>query len=961
MVQDEDVREFLIESNENLAMLDRQLVELEERPEDTMLLSGVFRTVHTIKGTSGFFGFDKLGGITHVAENILSQLRDRQRQLTPELASLILESVDAVKAILATIEATGSEGEDAYTGLRLRLEAAYRGEGMAPASREKAATAAGLADRVEDSSLEIPLEDDLLPDEPYKTPFSTAPAAGVPAAAVSAKPAAAVREPNPEPGRELAPEPRPESSPGSSHKQSRAPGEEAAPASSALSDSTIRVDVHLLDKLMNLVGELVLARNQLIQDTSTENSPLTGASQRLNQITSELQEGVMKMRMQPIGVVWNKLPRVVRDLAAGCGKKIQIEMDGAETELDKTIIEAIKDPLTHIVRNSCDHGIEPPEVRLQRGKNGTGRILLRAYHEGGHVNIEISDDGGGIDAERVKAKARDKGLMRPEELAQLSDREATQLIFLPGFSTAEKVTNISGRGVGMDVVRTNIEKIAGTVDVFNNPHAGMTVRIKIPLTLAIIPGLVVAVEGSVGGNGDAERRQRFVIPQANLLELVRIEGEQELMNVQQVHGTPVYQHRGKLLPLAYLHRVLGLAKSSEVRDVMNIIVLQVDDRQLGLVVDHISDTQEIVVKPLGKELKALNCYVGATIMGDGKVALILDAAGIARLAGIGPRSRESGKTDNMRTGEEHRQAQRLLLFSAGGYPRLAAPLALVARLEEFPATRLERASGSPVLHYRGQILPLLRLETVLAGGTGMPAGRGFAGDSSTGDSPMGDGSLGEGSSGSMLVIVFSDGVRSIGVVVDHILDIVKGAITVSRPSTTAGLLGSAVIGDALTDFIDLDALVRMGGDNWWEAPQYGRAQAASVLLVAPSLMVRETLRGVLEISGYRVSESAELPDAVNRLLRGGIDAVVSALSLSRSDCAPGGDGWEFLETIRGHDRLKQLPVIALADDGGQGELQSATGCRFERVHSAHDREGLLRSISALMRRPDAASMPVGVR
>jgi len=878
MVQDEDVREFLIESNENLANLDRQLVELEERPEDATLIADVFRTVHTIKGTSGFFGFDKLGAITHVAENILSQLRERQRELTPATASLILESVDAVKVILANIEATGGEGDNGYFDLRQRLEAAYRGE-----------AAAG----------QIPPE-----------------AAGPVPVVVKAEVA---------PAEQKAIEPKP--------TEGKLKGEESGAAASNLADSTIRVDVQLLDKLMNLVGELVLARNQLIQDTSSENSHLSGTSQRLNLITSELQEGVMKMRMQPIGVVWNKLPRVVRDLAAECGKKIQIEMDGAETELDKTIIEAIKDPLTHIVRNSCDHGIEQPELRIERGKSPAGRILLRAYHEGGHVNIEISDDGGGIDAERVKAKARDKGLLRSEQLAQLSEREATQLIFLPGFSTAEKVTNISGRGVGMDVVKTNIEKIGGTVDVFNNPSAGMTVRIKIPLTLAIIPGLVVAVEGSVTETGDISRRQRFVIPQANLLELVRIEGEEKLTQIQDVHGTAVYQHRGRLLPLAYLNRVLGLTKSTEARDVLNIVVLQVEDRQLGLVVDHISDTQEIVVKPLGKELKGLNCYVGATIMGDGRVALILDVAGVARLAGIGPRSGEGAKGDSEQAEVVQSLMQRLLLFSAGRFRRLAAPLALVSRLEEFPASRVERASGRPVLHYRGQILPLVHLASALNGSEIDTCGE----------------------EGSILVVVFSNGSRSVGLVVDRILDIVEGAITVTRPSTTAGLLGSAVVADTLTDFIDLNALVRLAGDDWIDAAAKPRAKASTVLLVEPSLVVREMLRSYLEMAGYRISESASLQDAAGKLLRGGIDAVVTALDLQP------GNGWELLETIRGNERLRGLPVIGLAGGAGHRSPSHSEGLSFERIQSAADREGLRQAIGDLICNADGELMPAGAK
>jgi two-component system chemotaxis sensor kinase CheA len=886
MVQDEDVREFLIESNENLANLDRQLVELEERPEDASLIAEVFRTVHTIKGTSGFFGFDKLGAITHVAENILSQLRERQRALTPQVASLILETVDAVKVILTNIEATGNEGDDAYSDLCLRLEAVYRGESSAAQKPVEEGDAIAI---------EAPLSD------------------------VPISPTAAV----PLPTEQLTEAPPKAAAPSSIATESKPRSEDGATPASNLADSTIRVDVQLLDKLMNLVGELVLARNQLLQDTSTEASHLSGASQRLNLITSELQEGVMKMRMQPIGVVWNKLPRVVRDLAAECGKKIQLEMEGAETELDKTIIEAIKDPLTHIVRNSCDHGIELPELRLQRGKHAAGKILLRAFHEGGHVNIEISDDGGGIDAQRVKAKAIEKGLLRPEQLNQISDREATQLIFQPGFSTSAKVTNISGRGVGMDVVKTNVEKIGGSVDIYNNPRAGTTVRIKIPLTLAIIPGLVVTVEGSVTGGGDLSHKQRFVIPQANLLELVRIEGEEKLTQVQDIHGTPVYQHRGKLLPLADLNRVLGMTRPPGAREVMNIVVLQMDDRQLGLVVDHISDTQEIVVKPLSKELKGLNCYVGATIMGDGKVALILDVAGIARLAGIGPRARETSSAVAESMERAQASTQRLLLFSAGRHGRLAAPLALVSRLEEFPASRVEYAAGRPALHYRGRILPLVHLESALNGSESAS----FAEE------------------GSVLVIVFSDGVRSLGLVVDRILDITEGAITVSRASSTPGLLGSALVADALTDFVDLHALVRLCGDDWLEAPPKAGKVSPSVLLVEPALMAREMLRSYLEISGYRVFESTGVPDAVSRLLRGGIDAVVTALDLEEED------GWELLEAIRGNDLLKGLPVIGLSNHGNHPHRHG--DLRFERIESVADREGLLQSIDSLLRQIDA--------
>jgi two-component system chemotaxis sensor kinase CheA len=417
--QDQDViSEFLVESYENLARLDQELVELEKRPKDAGLLASVFRTIHTIKGTCGFLGFTTLERITHQAENLLSQLRDGRRQFSPSIVTLILDTVDATRKVLTSIEANGEEGPNRFEDLAERLRAAAQ----APAGEQPA---------------------------------------------VAAVPAV--------------PEARDEHEP-----------EETA-KSSAVADANIRVAVGLLDTLMDLVGELVLTRNQILTfNTQREDPALNATSQRLNLITTELQEGVMKTRMQPIGMVWNKLPRVVRDIAVSLGKQIRVEMDGAETELDRSIIEAIKDPLVHLVRNSCDHGIEAPEARLKTGKAAEGKLTLRAYHEGGQVNIEIGDDGAGIDVARVKEKAIQKGLLRPEQAEKLTEREAVNLLFLPGFSTAKTITNVSGRGVGMDVVKSNIEKIGGVVDILSRPGEGSTVKLKIPLTLAIIPGLVVS-------------------------------------------------------------------------------------------------------------------------------------------------------------------------------------------------------------------------------------------------------------------------------------------------------------------------------------------------------------------------------------------------------------------------------------------------------------------------------------
>jgi two-component system chemotaxis sensor kinase CheA len=542
-----------------------------------------------------------------------------------------------------------------------------------------------------------------------------------------------------------------------------------------VSASNIRVDVNLLDKLMNLVGELVLARNQILQFTGTlKESSFLGTAQRLNLITTELQEGVMKTRMQPIGSVWHKFPRVVRDLSVQFGKQVHIEMEGSETELDKTIIEAIKDPLTHIIRNAIDHGIELPAERTKTGKAAEGRLSLRAFHEGGQVNIEVADDGGGIHLERLKQKAIERGQITADQAARMSEREALNLIFLPGLSTAAKVTNISGRGVGMDVVKTNIEKIEGTVDVHSVAGEGTTLKIKIPLTLAIIPALIATSGG-----------ERFAIPQVSLLELVRLEGPEAAQGIENIHGAPIYRLRGHLLPLVYLNQQLQLAERHT--DTVNIVVLQADDRQFGLVVDEINDTEEIVVKPLGKQLKGISCFAGATIMGDGEVALILDVMGIAQMANVVTEVREHACAElGTRQTDTAIGRDAWLVFRVGGSRRMAIPLALVSRLEEIPASDIERSGSQLVVQYRGHIMPLVDIAQCLE---------------------VGQATRGE----KLQVIVYQEKGHSVGLLVDQILDIVEQAVVVDETATASGLLGSAVIQDRVTDLLNVAAVAGLAG------------------------------------------------------------------------------------------------------------------------------------------------------
>ncbi len=871
MEDQEMIREFLIESYENLSRLDQDLVELEKHPKDALLLGSIFRTIHTIKGACGFLAFSILEGITHQAESILSQLRDGERELTPALVSLILETVDATRKVLASIEESGTEGVLRFEDLINKL-------------------------RVEAESTAI------LETRPGRDQFvGVAPSGAKEESPYDSDPSQSPQDPPPTSGMRA----------GERRAGDRRAGdrrEEEATQHSAAADSNIRVGVGLLDKLMDLVGELVLTRNQILQfNTEREDPALNATSQRLNLITTELQEGVMKTRMQPIGVVWNKLPRVVRDISVGLGKQIQLHMDGAETELDRTIIEAIKDPLMHLVRNSCDHGIESPEDRIRAGKSPEGILTLRAYHEGGQVNIEVSDDGAGIDVSKVRQKAIEKGLLRPDRAEKLTDREVLSLIFEPGFSTAQVVTNISGRGVGMDVVKSHIEKIGGVVDIFSRLGEGATVKIRIPLTLAIIPGLVITSGG-----------ERFVIPQVSLLELIRIEGDGSGKHIEYVHGTPVYRRRGNLLPIAYLNQVLGL-KAADRAEAVSMVVLQAEDRQFGLVVDGINDTQEIVVKPLGKQLKGLTLYAGATIMGDGRVALILDVLGIGQRSGVFGELREPARMVDKQKAQAIVELQRLLLFRSGSFDRLAVPLSLVARLEEFPQSAIEHAGGGQVVQYRDRILPLIALRAVL--------------EPDAPDQGM--------SADPVQVVVFNDGDISVGMVVDQILDVAEEAVTVRQKSARRGLLGSAVIGKRVTDFLDLNLVIRESKEAWSPCTdEHTRGKA--VLVADASAFARGMIRGGLDMAGYSVLEAANLDEVLGKLELYPVDVVVTALELP-----PDGSS-ALLAAVRGRAGLRKIPVLALVDSVDQIRTLAAQTAGFQDCQAKFDGVLVLESVARLV-------------
>jgi two-component system chemotaxis sensor kinase CheA len=738
---DDVIKEFLVECYESLDGLDSDFISLEENPNDRERLASIFRTVHTIKGTSGFLAFPTLERVTHVGENLLVPLRDGKFELTHDMASSLLGMVDAIREILGNIEQEGSEGDENYEDLVAQLESMLHEKPAMPG--EPSADAESIAE-------EQPASEESADDSEPEPQLDDEPAVSEPAATVAA--ATVQPKSNPKPA-------KPAGKQASSQKKT----------DSSLADSTIRIDVRLLDKLMNLVGELVLARNQIVQfSESSEDAGMMAASQRLNLITTELQEGVMKTRMQPIRNAWSKLPRVVRDLSSTCGKTVEVQMEGADTELDKTILEAIKDPLTHIVRNSVDHGIETPETRSAAGKSPEGTLTLRAFHEGGQVIIEISDDGGGINPERIRAKAIQNELLTEAQAETMNDRELTSLILLPGFSTAEKVTNVSGRGVGMDVVKTNIERIGGTLDIQSEMGIGTTLRIKIPLTLAIVPALIVAT----GGN-------HFAIPQVNLLELVRLtaDGTAE-KQIEFIHDIPVYRLRGKLLPIVYLDEQLELRHRRDRHDIdstVNIVVLQAEDRSFGLVVDAVTDTQEIVVKPLGQHLKRIPTYAGATIMGDGRVALILDAIGLAHKSSVLSETRKQMLSDNVHVHDhDDSKSHAYLIVEAENDCRSAVRLSTIARLEEFELSDIETSRHGSVIQYRGSIMPLITLDH-----------RPIPEDSSR-----------------VQVVVFTRGTNSVGVVVENIIDIVSSKDVGKNQHS-----GRIIIQDRITQLIDLEEIV----------------------------------------------------------------------------------------------------------------------------------------------------------
>ena len=942
------LKEFLNESWDNLEKLDQDFVELEQNPNDPEIITRIFRVIHTMKGCSGLLSFGRLEKISHYAEDILSQVREGKRAADPFVVTKLLEAADALKEILTVVEETQSEGEGDYTELIEELKRIAAGEGASSVAvdsgdggteeteggpskwqvtvylseEEKMPTIRALV-VVQNLAKAGTLEEvipDVRADESLKegealTLFLESDKSQEEIRGLAQGPS--IKSVEVEPCEDLlasasasADLPATSSQEGQSSSELTDAVQKKTPAERV--ETSIRVDVSVVDKLMNLVGELVLSRNQILQFAGTvEDASFAAASHRISLVTSELQENIMKTRMQPVANVFNRFPRMVRDLAKDFGKKVDLTIEGKETELDRTLIEAIKDPMVHIIRNSLDHGIETPEERTANGKPPTGSLQIKAFHEGGQVNIQVSDDGAGVNTQRVKQLAVERGIISQQQADSISDKDAVKLIFTPGFSTAKKVTNVSGRGVGMDVVRSNIERIGGTVDLQSEFGQGTTLTVKIPLTLAIIPALMVSTAG-----------QRFAIPQINVVELVGLEGEDLAKGIETVRNVEVYRLRGALLPIIRLTDVLGVQRNGQGSKAAYLVVLTTGNEQIGLLVDWVHDTEEIVVKPLSKHLKHLKAYAGATILGDGKVALILDVGGIVASVGLEFESVQEEASSEARkevaAGEELRE---ILLFRLGSDQQFAMPLGLVNRLEEFNRDEIETTSGREVIQYRGDLLPLIRPGNILN-------------------------AVGAASEDKSILpaVVFSIEDRQVGFIVSEILDIQEVVLEFSRASVAEeGVLGTAIVNGKATQFLDAYCLLELAVPDWFGRTgeqRFGEGKRA--LLVDDSAFYRSMIGSYLEAAGYEVVEAVNGEEGLKQLERFEFDTILTDVEM------PVMDGFDLIRNIGELDIYRHIPIVVLSIHAKPAYRERAAELGAAAYLVKLDRTELLRTLEELL-------------
>lgn len=791
----EALGEFLAESWELLDSLDRELVLLENDATNSKILNSVFRVMHTLKGNAGFLALGAIEGVAHVCESLLERARDGESRLDPSAFDLLFKAADQLRSHFLLLEKEGDEGHENEELIR-ELNRLFEDE---------TSDLETLSEIESIRLFELESQPKPLPS-PQDASAEQSQSQGV---------------------------------------QPTAPSDPQALASEAegLQEQYARVRVDLLDRLMNLMGEIVLCRNELLQASNRiQDTGLLRGAQRLDLLTAELQDSISRTRMQPLDRLTSRFPRLVRDLAKELGKEVTLRVVGQDTGLDRALLETIRDPLLHLIRNSVDHGIEPPTERVCIGKPSTGTLTISACHEGGLVKIEVSDDGRGVLPQKIRARAASLGLFSQEQLHRFSDSDVIRLIFEAGFSTADSVNTVSGRGVGMDVVRNDIEAIGGTVDISSECGRGTTVTLLIPLTLAIIPALMVEL-GS----------QTYAIPQINLQEIIHFSQER----LESVHGTELYRYRGSLIPLVRLARLFGIP--SDETDA-NVVVVLADGRPYGLLVEMSCDTAEIVVKPLPSELREMPYYSGTTIAEHGRVALILDTVGIARQEGLLlQEDRRRGRKLLESFEDEAAPKQTLLLFRLGDEETFGIPLSVVSRLEEFETSEFRTTAGNPSIEYRGKLLPLLCLSEAMGK---EPKPKEVA-----------------------QVLLFTDGDRRLGVMVETIVDIVEEAIEVDpQMGNLTGILGSAIVGERAVTVIDILGLLRRTHPQWLRrsVSRDTKARESTVLLAHDSDFFRAVTKSYLESEGYSVLEASRKDEAMDYLTREDIDSVVVDIDMHGS-------------------------------------------------------------------------------
>ena len=861
----EMVEAFVAEAKEHLESIEDDFLALERQKDapEQSLLDKVFRAIHSVKGAAGFLGLSKMSELAHVMEALLTKMRGGQILPESEYIDSLLAGVDLLTTMLQNIAVSNDvDIKIVYT----RLTSLYE-NGCAPVKKAE--------------TLQV---------QERKAPL--------------------------------------------------------AEKSESDLGNTVRINVDILDRLMVQAGELVLIRNQHLL-TVDESDPFSRSiAHRLDLITSELQETIISTRMQPVGKVIDKFPRIVRDLGKSLGKQIQLDITGSNAELDKTILETLTDPLTHIIRNSCGHGIETPEERVKAGKPKTGQIKIAAYHEAGRVNIKISDDGRGVDTVRIRQKVVEKGLKTEAELEQMSNQDILNLVFLPGFSTMDKADDVSGRGVGMDVVKTCIEKIGGSLEFESRSGEGTSILLQLPLTLAIIPSIIVSASDYL-----------YAIPQVSLVELVTLYDEDVRNKIEQADDQEVYRLRGRLLPIVRLSEVMVRPKlfTKETRaeiaekyhqwsragkptaqasadaallgdaaeTSLSFVVLKVGNNHYGLVVDRIIGTEEIVVKPLHPAVKQLGIYAGATIMGNGKTALILDIGGIARHTGITLAERIMEEREKEFRNED---LQTVLLFKSGPKEQLALTLPLIRRIEPIQIKDVELIGDKEYITVDGVSTLIIRLDHLLN------------------VSPIVDQER-------MFLILPRHLKRPVGILMSSFIDVVDTAVDLDLSSYQAdGFLGTAIINNAMTLFLDIYRLVEKLDPELSAQRRSGQETKASgrsgtrVLLLEDIAFFRHLIKGYLEAEGYEVVDVKNGQQGLEQMEEHEFDLIVSDLEM------PVMNGWNFIKNVRQAIQQSEIPAVALTSLDTDESRQKSMASGFDFYEVKLDKEHFLQTVTSALQK-----------